>query len=714
VTVASTAEAVDARRFALARTLPLALLYALLVGLYAWQASRHPTPTIFTDELEFAQISRSIAETGHPAQRGEAVGWPGLYPYLAAPFWRLGDTEVAYAWIKVLGVLVMTATVFPAYALARAVVSHGWALAAAAGAGAAPALAYAPILVEEPLAYPLATLALWATARWAAVRTPAAFLLAAAAAALAALARTQLVVLFAVLGLTALAVGWRTERIRAWRTRWTRWDYVGAAVLAVGAVLLAFAELGKRSESWYVSTGFFKERMLDYGLWAAGALAIGVGILPFVAWLAVLVTPRGEHLSEGRRAFVTVSVAAIACFGFYTAVKAAYLSTRFAVLVLERNLVYLVPLVFAGAALFLERRRARPWAVVAAGVFALYLVTTTPYQLETYPYYEAHGLAILALANRIFVWPASTIENALVAITIGATGILVAFSLVRRQSRTVLVLAAATLGVSLAWTLTTQIYAANGEQRFAERLASTLPKPANWLDDLTGGRPAVLLGQGIGDPNPLFSLEFWNRSLEQVWSLDATAPVVGPVVTPDLAAPDGTLAPDPHAAYAVLAGGVRVRAAGPDREIGEYTVVPLDGPLRLPESVTGIGEGGWMGNQSAYTRFDVPPGERGFAKVVLSRSAWCGTDVPGNVLVRIGPLAVNEQHQPAIGRVTATATGVINACEQELPFVLPTPGGPFRLEVTVDPTFSPRELDPSLTDTRQLGAVPAFAYEPLR
>jgi len=166
--VTGTTASETARRRALDRALealPLVLGYILLCCLYAWQASRHDSPTIFTDELEFAQISRSIAETGESARRGAPYGVQTLYSYLVAPAWWIDDTASAYEAAKFIGVLVMTATIFPAYALARTIVSRPWALGAAVAAAAIPALSYAPFLVEEPLAYPVATAALWLIAR---------------------------------------------------------------------------------------------------------------------------------------------------------------------------------------------------------------------------------------------------------------------------------------------------------------------------------------------------------------------------------------------------------------------------------------------------------------------------------------------------------------------------------------------------------------------
>src|SRR6185503_3159698 len=115
-----------------------------------------------------------------------------------------------------------------------------------------PALSYAPILVEEPWAYPAATLALWLTVR--AVDAPG------------------------------------------------RWPIA----LALGSCVIA--------------------------------------VLPAIALLAMLAVPRAERDRPGVRAFVVVAAGAVIGFGWYAAVKGAYLSTTFSSLIVERNLVYLAPL----------------------------------------------------------------------------------------------------------------------------------------------------------------------------------------------------------------------------------------------------------------------------------------------------------------------------------------------------------------------------------
>ena len=53
-------------------------------------------------------------------------------------------------------------------------------------------------------------------------------------------------------------------------------------------------------------------------------------------------------------------------------------------------------------------------------------------------------------------------------------------------------------------------------------------------------------------------MEFWNRDVRKVWSLDGTAPGPGPRLTPDLAATDGRLRHDPGYRYAVIDKGLAI------------------------------------------------------------------------------------------------------------------------------------------------------------
>ena len=691
--------------------LPLVAAYLLLAALYLWQAWRRETPTLFSDEIEFTQISRSISESGRATLRGgEPAPGASLYAYVVAPAWWLDSVGAAYATVKTAGVLLMTATIFPAYGLARHVVTRPYALFAAVAAAAAPALSYSPFLVEEPLAYPVSTLALWLIARAGTRPTRWSVALAATACVVGALVRGQLAVLVPVLALVLAARAWRSEGARGWRGTWTRGDWVGAGVLSIGLAVILSAAIGHGSTTWYVATAFFKDRMLEYGLWAAGALAIGIGVLPLVAGLAALVRPRGEPREEGRETFVALALAAIASFGFYTAIKTAYLSTTLSVVIAERNLIYLVPLLFVGTALVLERRRASYVALVWATAFALYLVTTTPYTLAQYPNYEAHGLAIAAFANRILRWPDATIEVALVLVTLGSAALLAALGLVRGR-RVATAAAAVAAAFVAAWSLTTEIYAANGERRASDQVYANLPKPPDWIDRTTGGEPTIYVGQGI-DATSAWQVEFWNRSVRWFWGMDGSAPGPGERRTPNLLRPNGIQDPaDLNAEYAIAVNGVQIAAPEVTR-VGGAVLYRLEGePVRLTETTAGISPDGWMGAEATYTRYDVDPAI-GTVKVTFSRQGACFPQLQEtDVSVRIGPVAVGRDDQPTIARVTSQARGALPACGV-LPLVVPVPSGSWRVEARVAETFVPNELDPNQGDRRELGAVVSFERLP--
>ena len=702
--------------------IPLLVVYFGLAALYAWQASRHPVPTIFTDELELTQLARSISETGEPARRGDPYGFATLVAYVLAPVWWLGSATAAYGTAKLVLVLAMTATVFPAYGLARLVVPRWCALAAAGGATVVPALAYSPILVEEPLAYPLATLALWLIARTLVRPSWGRLAAAAVVCATATWTRTQLAILFAVLALGLLWLAWESGLVRRWRAAWSRWDWVGAITLAIGALLAFSALMGHLSTSWRETTFLYKDRIFEHATWAVGALAIGIGVLPLIVGVAALARPKGERRDPETRAFVVTSAAALGTFLWYAGIKGAYVSTVFATYVYERNVIYLTPLLFAATALALTRGVGRPWAIAVAAAATLYVVNAVPIVLQ-YPYYEAHGLAILAFANRELGWSEGKIDDALVVVSLVALAIAVALRLLRRGSLAFGALAGVAAVAVVAWSMTTQVYAAEGERILSKQVAGNLARPYDWVEQATGGRSVVILGQQISDPTNVWLTEFFNPSVRKMWSLDGTAIRVGaPILTPDLDAADGTLTPPPGTDFALAVNGVALQAPIVARR-GNAVLYRLDGrPVKLKEALVGRESDGWIIGSSdekiaraAYTRYDVSGDGPGFAVVKLSRVGWCPSPArrrTGTATARIGPVTIGPDKQPAIARVTDTRTFLVKDCKAN-GALLSTPSSPWRVEVAIEPTFSPNKLDPDRSDRRQLGAVLDVDFQPL-
>jgi hypothetical protein len=142
----------------------LALALGVLI-FYAVEAWLRHTPWVFTDELEWTQISRSIASTGHAARRGEPINFKSLYPYTIAPFWWIHSTSAAYAAVKYANVVIMTLAAVPTYLLARMLVSRRAAMFVAVLAVAVPGMAYVTTIVPEVLAYPYYALCSWLIVR---------------------------------------------------------------------------------------------------------------------------------------------------------------------------------------------------------------------------------------------------------------------------------------------------------------------------------------------------------------------------------------------------------------------------------------------------------------------------------------------------------------------------------------------------------------------
>jgi hypothetical protein len=144
----------------------------------------------------------------------------------------------------------------------------------------------------------------------------------------------------------------------------------------------------------------------------------------------------------------------------------------------------------------------------------------------------------------------------------------------------------------------------------------------------------------------------------------------------------------------VVPGGVvvvgRLRTAR-----GPWQLYRVEPPLRLESALEGIDPDGWMGKEAVYTAYGGPEGASTL-EIVLSRRAWGGPDVPGNVRIDVTPLLGSS-------RPTASRTGVLHSLG-ELRFRVPAPTLPFRVRLSVEPTFSPSDF--GYPDQRELGAMP--------
>lgn len=704
----------DARSTSLAdrvlAAVPLASIYVWLCGVYVVEAWKRVTPWLFSDELELTQLSRSFASTGHAVGMGHSHGFKSLYTYLVSPVWLIHDTATAYSAAKYVDVLVMTAVVFPAYGLARLVVGRHAALFAAAGAAVIPSLAYSSYLVEETFAYPWAALCFYliAKALIARERRPRRAWGAAAVVAsmLAPAVRGELVVIPITFVLAVLAAAWSSERGRTRRANWSTGDWIGFVAAALGVVFLISAIGSHASFQWLAVTRQYKHRVIVLGDWAAGSVALGLGVIPLVGGLAALVRAPGEQRSREVRMFRCVSLGGIVSFALYTGMKAAWLSSDFATRVEERNLMYISPLLLVGTAMILDRRRVNVVALAAAAAYALYLVVGTPYFMDRQLYSDALGLALVEQANRFIGWTPSIAQNVMLAVTLVGLAALVAMVVLRDRARVATAIAVA-LGVGMVgWSLTGEISAAAGTNSLSRAAAATLRQPFAWVDSHTHGERTAYFGEAITDPTAPYLLSFWNRSITAVGTLDGSltdqiangAPnlqrngdlygLYYPYIVEDYPCVDfvGTT----HWNHAYRAGGT----------LRTWRLVEMTSPNRLRSTCTGIYADGWSGpGGSTYFRF---AGPAGWLRVTYSRKNWSYPTGASPVKMTLGRLEVTAQRRVAFGKAVRTLTTSIDTGQARTAWIK-VPAGPFALHVDVRRMFIPNNWNHQ-GDKRRLGA----------
>ena len=424
----------------------------------------------------------------------------------------------------------MTSACIPCFLLARRVgVGRPLAYLVSALSVCMPWMFFAALLMNEVVAYPVFA---WATlAMHSAVSSPSrrndAFALVAVIAAF--FSRTQLAMLaFAFpasivvyeLGQAGLRRPGSALRSAVGRHRLLGWVYAAA----VAAALVGFATHRLHSVLG-VYGGTISGNLLPHGIprslvWHLASMAIGLGILPVVvglAWLLAAAVRQGQ----------TVARHAFACVGAVTAVFLLFQVTVFDLryvdgLVLDRYLIYLVPLVlvgFAGALSDPKPLRASlglVTAVVAVG-FAVGAIQAEPLQ-------AINSDAPIASLYPPIVSSAKSLAGArvlLVGTTILASAL---FVLGRRLlSRRTFVVVFSALPLLVIPYLTADLFVRffHDQGWSMRQVTSSSGAQYSWVDQRVGqGAHVALIPYPVSTDYPVSErvfrdYEFWNKSVDR-------------------------------------------------------------------------------------------------------------------------------------------------------------------------------------------------------
>ena len=352
-------------------------------------------------------------------------------------------------------------------------------------------------------------------------------------------------------------------------------------------------------------------------------------------------------------------------------------------------------------------------------MYALYHVTQYPYQMGVQLYSDALGFAILQQGNRDVSWTPHFVRWLLFAIFVVTVLALLAPRLVRGRKRIGAIVLGAAAVAALGWSLTGEVAAAAGTNSIGRQFATTLGKPYTWVDDATHLKPTLYMGEAEVDQNPEWLLEFWNRSIARVSSLDGSVLGPGPSGSPNLKRngalywQDDPNAPTPQYVYAIEDlpciefSGTTVKSH-PYRAGGrfqEWSLVRLTSPNRFRSVCFGIYADGWTGaNDSVYYRFSGPAG---WLRVVYSRRDWGYKSGPTPVKITLGHLAIVKQQPALVGGIQDVQTS-IDSTKTKVAW-LRVPAGGFAVHVSVAKKVVPDAYNHE-GDKRQLGVELTYRF----
>jgi Dolichyl-phosphate-mannose-protein mannosyltransferase len=620
----------------------LAALVALSTIVRSLAGLAVPSPWIAGDEMIYAELGRSLWESGSLDILGrDAPFYSLVHPALIGLPLAL-STDFGYDVARVVQALAMSLTAVPVFFWGRRLMSERWALVAAALTLTLPAFAYAGLLMTETVFLPAMTLVAWMAAESVArpSRRSHAFLLGAFV--LALLTRLQALVFVPAFLLALVLLALVERSTEPFRRSWP----AAAGLVGLGAFWLVLGGFGAYEPAGETSYSF--GGALKFIVYHTGDVLLLVGLAPAcaVVLLALEAARRAPDASTNvslreLRAYLAVTIALAAG----VVAEVGIFASRYVGRLAERDLLAVAPLLFLGLCAWLDRGapRTRLRASIVA-LAAAALVVLLPYGRLVHK-----G----AIQDAFMLLPLYDLGSHDLVVGVAVAVVVLLFVLYPRALP--IVLAAAFLVVSVE------------ASRFVENEATTLRTSffadnPSWLDSAADGAITYIYD---GEPhwNAVWAHVFWNRRIRDVIDLPGER-VPGPL--PQQAAPIGPDGSLPGSTPYVVGSTAFTFFGEPVAQIQQNGLVQrglvlwrVQPPLRLSTALTGVQGSGDIYGPARLTAYDCTLGT--FELTLIAKGA--------PVDVRIGTHGGGAERTLAPGEIwrpSLPATPLDGTCTVEV------------------------------------------------
>ncbi|HEY0417144.1 MAG TPA: glycosyltransferase family 39 protein [Gaiellaceae bacterium] len=559
------------------RRASLTVALPALVGLSTllhWLAGRRITGLwIMPDEVIYAD--RGLGLWRHlslPILNGQGAGYSVLYPVVAGLPLSFGSLARGYASLKLLQALVASLAAVPVFMYGRRLMPPAYALLAAALTLSSPLLLYSGFVMTEVVYYPVAALAVLATAHAVATTRLRDQLVALALIAAAVATRVQAIVLVGVFAGGVLLDAVMARDARRVRRFWPIWALLALVAVAVAASPGLFgAYAGAFSRGYPLGASV---RLVYYHL---AYIVLLVAVAPILAASVLVVQAvRGKEHDPGARALLAVTAMTVLLVSMQVGVFAA----RYAPHLLGRDLAAVPPPLFLVFALWVARGTPRPFVVAAASVLGIAAVVLAA------PWNDL--IASNALPDTMEIAPFLSHAGRQPA-TVIALGVALALLLFLFAPRRIALLLPALVLAALTGSSVSASDLISHKVRFDQ--AAMVGTPRDWVDRATRAPVAYVFAGDPADVNIVWQQRFWNDRVRDVLAFPPYA-VTGPLRSSQHApAPGGRIAvPERYVVANDDLSFVGEPVARQDRGV-DYpglTLWRLDGPPRVATARTGV------------------------------------------------------------------------------------------------------------------------------